>query len=146
MIKRKDILRCPICESIFTSHEDADRHASSKDHWGDYDPYIKPKILYRNESAGINYNFTTDIFDKDRPVEVRSKGHYKSLLKKYGMADASPKECFDQARKCAKNNEVSRQVRYKQRAKVIAERFHENNVSKEGKEILQKLTKRRKGV
>lgn len=91
------------------------------------------------------YSFTTDMFD-GKDVEVRSKGHYKSLLKKYGIADASPRECFDQARKFAKSREIDRNINHRKRAKVITEKFRSGNMMKEGKEILTKLTKSREEV
>jgi len=100
-------------------------------------------ISLPNTHKDLAYNFTTDMFD-GKPVQVRSKEHYKGLMKQYGIADASPKECFDQARKCAKSNEDTRNVQYQRRAKVIAEKFKSNNVAKEGKEILTKLCKTRK--
>ena len=90
------------------------------------------------------YSFTTDMFD-GKHVEVRSKEHYKGLLKQYGIADASPKEGFDQAKRNARSNEISRQVGYKKRAKVIAGKFKSAGVVKEAGEILRKLEKPKGG-
>lgn len=76
-----------------------------------------------------------------KPIEVRSKEHYKGLLKQHGIADASPKECFDQARKNSKRNEISRQIDYRKRAKVIAKDMQKNGILKEAREVLMKLEK-----
>ena len=79
-----------------------------------------------------------------KPKEVRSKEQYRGLLKQNGIADASPKESFQQARICAKNNEITRKIGYQKRAKVIAQEFKRNNIVKEGVEVLTKLCKTRK--
>ena len=58
---------------------------------------LKGKKLYFSDT-GFNttkdkkYEFTTEMFD-GKPIEVRSRRHFKKLLKKYGMVDASIKEC-----------------------------------------------------
>ena len=89
------------------------------------------------------YYFTTEMFD-GKPTEVRSKEQYRGLLKKNGIADASTKESYQQARTCAKNNEITRKIGYQKRAKVIAQEFRRNNIVKEGVEVLTKLCKTRK--
>ena len=86
------------------------------------------------------YEFTTEMFN-GKPVEIRSKDQFKRMLKKHGIADASPRECFQQAYKCRKNNEISRENDTKKRAKVLADKMRESGVIKEGKEILTKLCK-----
>ncbi len=58
------------------------------------------------------YEFTTEMFD-GKPIEIRSRGQFKRLLKKYGMADASIKECKDEAnfRKKINNEDYVRKRR-----------------------------------
>lgn len=62
---------------------------------------LKGKKLYFSDT-GFNttkdkkYEFTTEMFD-GKPIEVRSRDQFKRLLKKHGMADASIKECRDEA-------------------------------------------------
>lgn len=86
------------------------------------------------------YSFTTEMFD-GKPVEITSKGQYKRLLKQHHIADASIKECHQQADKCRRNNEISHQLQVRQRAKVVGEKLKQANVVKEGREILTKLAK-----
>jgi len=43
------------------------------------------------------YYFNAEIFGPT-PVEIRSKRHYEKMLKEHGYANASPKECMDEAR------------------------------------------------
>ena len=97
-------------------------------------------ISLPNTHKDLAYNFTTDMFD-GKPVQVRSKEHYKGLMKQYGIADASPKECFDQARKCAESNKITNEINVRKRAKGAVEKMREAGVIKEGKEILTKLAK-----
>jgi hypothetical protein len=40
---KKVILRCPICETIFKSHESAEIHADDTDHYGDYEFKKEPQ-------------------------------------------------------------------------------------------------------
>lgn len=44
----------------------------------------------------LAYNFTTDMFN-GKPIEIRSRGQFKAKLKEFGMADASIKECHQEA-------------------------------------------------
>lgn len=62
---------------------------------------LKGKKLYFSDTGFFTtkdkkYEFTTEMFD-GKLIEIRSRSHFKKLLKKYGMADASPKECRDEA-------------------------------------------------
>jgi hypothetical protein len=70
------------------------------------------------------YEFTTDMFN-GKPVVVRSRGHYRSLLKQNGMVDASIKECRQQAdfRKRLNNED------HKNRIHAEAERILEKRKS-----------------
>lgn len=97
-------------------------------------------ISLPNTTKDKAYEFTTEMFD-GKPIEVRSKEQFKRMLKKHGIADASPRECFQQADKCRKNNEISHQNRIRKQAKVLADNMMKSGVIKEGKEILTKLCK-----
>ena len=50
-----------------------------------------------NTDKDLAYNFVTEMFD-GKPIQIHSKRQFKGLLKVYGMVDASPKECCDEAR------------------------------------------------
>lgn len=69
------------------------------------------------------YSFKTDVFD-GKPIEIRSKQHFKNMLKKYGMADASIRECRQEAdfRKRINNEDYTKQR--KEFAKDIFYRRH----------------------
>lgn len=72
-------------------------------HNGEYiccDCFSKTKsfgIVGFNTDKDKKYEFTTEMFN-GKPIQIRSKGQFKSLLKDNGMVDASVKECFDEAR------------------------------------------------
>ena len=57
-----------------------------------------------NTDKDLLYNFTTEMFD-GKPIQIHSKRQFKNLLKVHGMADASPKECCQEARFRKKLNE-----------------------------------------
>lgn len=65
-----------------------------------------------NTDKDLAYNFTTDMFD-GKPVQIFSKRQFKGLLKKYNLADASIKECRQEAdfRKKLNNEDYLKQRR-----------------------------------
>ena len=54
-MRKKCVLRCPICEKVFKRHETADNHAIRKNHWGDYDPEIRARkeAVIKDDSFGV---------------------------------------------------------------------------------------------
>ena len=83
--------RCLICneefdvvQSMNTEHKAYHCGIEAQRVWGCYTEKDK------------RYYFATDMFD-GKSVEIRSKGQYKKLLKQHGMADASVKECRQEA-------------------------------------------------
>jgi len=62
-----------------------------------------------NTIKDLAYNFTTDVFGN--PIVIHSKRQYKKLLKQHGMADASIKECRQEAdfRRRLNNEDNTRQ-------------------------------------
>jgi len=75
-----------------------------------------------NTHKDLAYNFTTEVFD-GKPVVIRSKRQYRTLLKQHGMADASIKECRQEAefRKRLNNEDRPREIN------KTAERIFEKN-------------------
>jgi putative FmdB family regulatory protein len=125
---------CSICEQSF------DKFVSVKDrHNVSCCGSLASKIIsLPNTEKDKSYDFVTDSIN-GKPMEIRSKGQYKRLLKQNGIADASPRECFQQAMKCKKSNEESRKLGIRKRAKVAAQKMRASGVVKEGKEILTKM-------
>lgn len=84
--------------------------------------YLCLNCFSKKPSKGINsnfnthkdlaYNFTTEMFD-GKPIQIHSQRQFKSLLKKYNLADASLKECRQEAefRKRLNNEDRPREIR-----------------------------------
>jgi hypothetical protein len=68
------------------------------------------------------YEFVTEMFD-GKPVQIRSKRQFKRLLKEHNMADASIKECMQQADFRKKLN-AEKEIR--KRRKTAEEMFSKN--------------------
>ena len=125
---------CPICGKEFTEF----RSVSERNNVFCCGTRAIKLISLPNTDKDKAYEFETDAIN-GKPIDIRSKAQYKRLLKENHIADASPRECFQQAERCRKNNEISRQNRIRNRAKEVANKMRESNVLKEGKEILTKL-------
>lgn len=97
--------RCPICCEEFSIVQPMDAPHKSF-HCG-----VEAKRIWgeNNTDKDLAYSFTTDMFD-GKPVSITSKRQFKTLLKQHRIADASPKECFQEARFRKKINEESRIV------------------------------------
>src|SRR3990167_8535594 len=85
-------------------------------------------ISLPNTDKDLSYNFNTDIFG-GKQIQVRSKGHYKELLRQHKMLDASPKECIREGRIKKKSKEIEYKGQVKNRAKRIMERMKKENVA-----------------
>ena len=83
-------------------------------------PFVSGEIF--NTDKDKQYEFTTDMFD-GKPVDIHGKRHFKSLLKQHGLADASIKECRQEAdfRKKLNNEDL-----IVNRKKVAGEIFSKN--------------------
>ncbi len=71
-----------------------------------------------NTDKDLAYSFTTDMFG-GKPVVVTSKRQFKTLLKSNGMADASIKECSQEAKFRKRVNEQTYSEKRKSVAKEI---------------------------
>lgn len=76
-----------------------------------------------NTHKDLAYSFTTDMFDR-KPIEIRSREHFKKMLKRYGLADASIKECHQEADFRKRINNEDDTKRRKEFAKDICLRRH----------------------
>ena len=77
-----------------------------------------------NTNKDLSYNFTTEMFN-GKPVEIHSKRQFKNLLKKHNIADASPKECFQEARFRKRLNEEGHKVERRNTAEKIYRKMKE---------------------
>jgi len=120
-VKEKETCLCRDCglpiEAVFKHNGDSlCRECFSKrpNHLSQFGSFFTHKDL--------KYNFVTDMFD-GKPIEIHSKRQYKSLLKKHNLADASLKECRQEAEFRKRINEESYAMRRKKTAEKI---FSEN--------------------
>ena len=74
-----------------------------------------------NTHKDLAYNFTTDMFG-GKPVNIKSKTHFKTLLKHHNMADASIKECKQEAEFRKRINVESDIINRRKTAESIMER------------------------
>ena len=98
-----------------------------------------------NTHKDLGYNFVTEMFN-GKPIQVRSKGHYQSLLNKYDMVDASRKECKQHAKFRKGIVEETHKYEIKKRTDKFAETVHKEGIAKEAEQILKKMCKVRKEV
>lgn len=75
----------------------------------------------------LAYKFEANIFG-NQPVTIRSKGHYKGLLKSHNMPDASPQECFQEARMKKTSAEIKRSNKRKKFVKQICGDLHKEGI------------------
>ncbi|MDI6732333.1 MAG: hypothetical protein QME16_00170 [Planctomycetota bacterium] len=68
----------------------------------------------------LSYNFTTELFGK--PITIHSKGQFKSLLKHHNLADASIKECHQEANFRKRLNAESDIIKRRESAERIMEK------------------------
>lgn len=74
-----------------------------------------------NTHKDLAYSFTTEMFN-GKPVEIHSKGQFKKLLKAHGVADASIKECHQEADFRKRLNNEDNKNRLRKSAKIIFEK------------------------
>lgn len=85
----------------------------------------------------LSYKFYTEIFGK--PVYVRSGNHYRELLKKNNMPDASPAECMQHAKMRKRHRKEEDMVRVKRMAEDCVKDFKSNNVLGSAKDAVDLL-------
>ncbi len=86
------------------------------------------KLLTRNIYTEKDLAYKHVDFRFGKPVEIRSKGQYKRMLKQNGLADGSIKECNDHALFRKKINEESSNIDRKNVVKKMANRMRDDGV------------------
>lgn len=93
-------------------------------------PFVNGEIFSTHKDKA--YEFTTDMFN-GKPMQVNSKRQFKKLLRQYKMADASIKECHQEAdfRKRInteeanhKRKEFAKEIFYKNRKNLTFRRYN----------------------
>jgi len=105
--------RCLICNKEFDIIQ-----PMSAEHKAFHCGIEAQRVWSVNTDKDLAYNFTTEMFD-GKPIEIHSKRQFKHLLKVHNMADASPKECFQEAKFRKKINEEDYSIQRKQTAENI---------------------------
>ncbi len=77
----------------------------------------------------------------DKPVHIRSKTHYKKLLKEYGLANCSPQECIREAEIKKKGIEKNNKKRIAKKSEQLAKTIMKDNVNHVAADAIQKMMK-----
>lgn len=88
--------------------------------------------------ADQSYMFQTSIFG-GKPMQIRSKTHYREMLKQNNMPDASPVECLQEGRIKKKARKVEDSMRIKKTADKLQKKMQQDNVSHVANEAVGKL-------
>lgn len=75
------------------------------------------------------YEGVTTIFGK--PVVVKGKKHFQTLLKDHGMPDASPKECQQQAEYRKRQVDEEHKTRHKKQSQEFYRELKRDNIPNE---------------
>ena len=103
----------------------------------------KRKVIYLfNTTPDLMYNFKSEIFG-EKSVEIHSRRQYKGLLKQHNLADASIKECRQQAKSNRKSIVATEKTKRKKHAKEVAKIMYKDGVIKHFPSFVNKFAKKK---
>ena len=129
--------QCRVCDDIFSAFFSVDERYDAVHCDVKADKFIPDRIYTDVDRA---YKFIADIF-KGGPVQIRSKGHYKDLLKLNNMPDCSPVEGCQEARLKKKDWGIRDSTRIKKTADKLIRKMQHDNVNHDAKAAIKKLIK-----
>jgi putative FmdB family regulatory protein len=126
---------CVECGEIFDKFTSVENRNNVK-HCGKRADKLICSNMYTD--ADMSYKFVTQIFG-GKPVQIRSKTHYRDMLKQNNMPDASPGECMQEGRTKKKARAVEDSTRIRETANRLQKKMQHDNVNHVAKEAVGKL-------